>query len=258
VFNDYESMAYADESNRPDRKVGEDYRLSSSYATSQLPLVAPQHPDVVASDLTLGYDTMGTYRSPRFSVAVFVPPAQIFNNHDVAAILSNLRDCAASEKIAWDSLEARREKLHATVCGGLESRMGVSELAEFVSTRLAGLAPFVVRLYGPWFFGPKNGRLYLPMVAERTFGDFDDPLLEMQRRLGQPAEHNGFYVGFLNLVDHLERGSTPSRHEADSLFSVLEATDRQVVAEFVVRSVSIIATHDDLILDSTLVATIPL
>jgi hypothetical protein len=166
-FNDYNAMAYADLSNRPARGVGEDHLLTESYATSQLPLVAPNHPEVVAKDPSKGYDHLGTYTLPRYSIAVFIPAAMLFDNHVVRVLLEDLHASHVGKKIEWESFEARREKLHATVCGGLENRVDEESLENFVRDSIAGIPAFSARLFGPWFFSPKNGRIYLPMVAER-------------------------------------------------------------------------------------------
>jgi hypothetical protein len=84
-----------------------------------------------------------------------------------------------------------------------------------------------------------------------------DHLTAVQTRL-EHSLHPGFYIGCLQLTDHLRFNSELDVHEADELFSVLQRFRETVIVELEVNELTILRTHDDLILKSRALERVPL
>src|SRR5262249_33042279 len=102
--------------------TGQGLAFDEAYRTAHLPLVAPQHPLVIATRAgtppgTL-YD-MGRRRDPAFSLVLAVQHDTLAQSPTYRALDADLRASRFASKIAWDMAARRRDKLHATICGGL-------------------------------------------------------------------------------------------------------------------------------------------
>jgi hypothetical protein len=87
---------------------GAGFALDEAYRLSHLPLVAPQHPKVIARKAGAAYE-MGRH-GKALSLVLPVP--------DIDHVLEPaLKAAPFASKIAWDIAERRRGKLHATLCG---------------------------------------------------------------------------------------------------------------------------------------------
>ena len=90
---------------------------SSDPCVAHLPLIAPDHPDVIRSR------PGATYRMGRheriFSLVLPVPPDALEKSVAYRELELALRQSPFGSKIAWDLLARRRAKLHATICGSL-------------------------------------------------------------------------------------------------------------------------------------------
>jgi hypothetical protein len=219
---------------------GQALRLDPAYCQNQLPLVDPDHPDVAGP---------GRYAEARVSLVVVVPLAEFVASPSYRTLDTRLRRSRLAGKLAWDLLERRGERLHATVCSRLNARLTPEEIRRLLD-RLRGLPGFRVRVRGPWLSGRFNrGRLYLPVYPEVDGGL--DALRRIQREAGW-AE-TGFYgIGFHNLTDHL------AEPETAELLEIVAEYREVVLLEHAVHRLSLIATHDDLLLDGRVIRDLPL
>ncbi len=130
------------------------------------------------------------------SLVLPVPPTL----HDAPAFLELVRELGAASfasKIAWDILEARRSRLHATLCSSLRAVSGFAALAQLGKPE-DRTARAVLRLLN-------HGRLYLKTYPERIGAE--NALVRIQRALN--ARVTDLYpVGLFNLVDDLTAAET--------------------------------------------------
>lgn len=199
--------------------------LDETYRLAQLPLVAPDHPDVLPSIPGADY-RHGRYPTPRRSLVIRVP----FEPIAAHPFFQDLREGSIGRKIAWEMFERRRERLHVTVAM-LQDR-----------TVPATSATFRLRVGGPLIGARNRGRLYAACYPERADGD--DPLATLQRGCGM-APTGLYLLGIVNLVDHL------TVDETASLSQVLRRHELATMAIIDVVDLAILRTHDDLALDAT-------
>ena len=212
--------------------------LDETYRLAHLPLIAPDHPRVIARREGADY-AMG--RHPRiFSLVLPIPWPALLQSPSYQALDSDVRASPFSRKIAWDVVERRKEKLHATICGSLS----VDEppvLTEDQRGELARIGPVSVELRG-LFSGTVNvGRLYLRVYPERRGGM--NVFREIQRRLGRP-ETDIYLVGLYNLLDDLDGD------EAAALASLIERWWDRPILRFDADDLWLLGASDDLVLDS--------
>lgn len=174
------------------------------------------------------------------SLVLPVPPTL----YDAPTFLDLSRELGAASfapKIAWDILEARRSRLHATLCGSLASGERFTALARRgkLSIELRGL-----------FSGSLNhGRLYLKTYPERSGPD--NTLAQIQRAV-QGRITDLYPVGLFNLVDDLTVAET-----ADLARLIDRWWDRPIL-RFEADCLWVLSARDDLVLDAEIVETIPL
>jgi hypothetical protein len=227
---------------------GRDLILSEPYRIAQLPLVEPAHPDVIRSDPASGYDDMGTYAAGRISLVGFVSFQWFADSPVFHEVMNRLALTAAGAKVAWPMIETRRYRHHFTVCGRLNVSLADDEVVPFVRSRLTGIRRFRAQIRGPWFSQDKNGRGYFPVYPELDDRGVDC-LSAVQRALGVRGPR-GFFIGCLQLRDHLRHSARFGVHEADDWFAVIEAYRDQVICEIGVDELAVIKTHDDLVLSA--------
>lgn len=215
--------------------------LDESYRRNHLPLVAPQHVDAVHSCSTTDY-VHGRYAQERISVVALMPDS-LFHTPAMTSWLTAMRRAPFAHKVAWAMHERRLHRLHATVSGRLNLRLSPDQIEEAVDA-LAVLHAFAVRALGPWLGRHRNnGRLYLPLAPIHSTRQTVNPLYEAQRMLGQ-SPTDLFVLGLLQFTDHL----TPA--EASHLVAILTEYAGVGVFDAYIDELAVIATHDDLILDS--------
>ncbi len=173
--------------------MGEGLSLDERYRLAHLPLVAPDHPAVIPARAGTDYNRG---RHPRVSsLVVPVPWRELFAANNFRELERDMKDSPFAPKVAWDLVERRRERLHATLCGA-------SVITDQQRRQLAKIAPIKVELRG-LFSGDVNvGRLYLRAYPEQRNGA--NPFHQIQRVLGRP-ETSLYLVGLYNLTDHLTR-----------------------------------------------------
>jgi len=218
---------------------GQGFALDEPYRLAHLPLVAPDHPKVIARKDGTPYERG---RHPRVvSLALPVPGASLEEQPAYRTLEAELRASALGPKIAWEVVARRRDKLHATLCGapiGTDPRVA-----------LAAFGPVTVELRGLFSGAFNHGRLYLRVYPERRDGG--DALRLLQRRLG--CRETGLYlVGLLNLIDDLDPAETAA------LQAVIARWWDRPFLRWQVDALWLLGACDDLVLDGGVEETVPL
>jgi hypothetical protein len=226
---------------------GEGLALDDGYRLAHLPLVAPDHPRVVPSREGTFY-AMG--RHPRvFSLVLPIPSEALLRSEAYRELDAELRAAPFGGKIAWNLLEQRQEKLHATICGSLAVGDEAPALSEEERRRLGRLGPVHVELRGLFSGNVNVGRLYLRAYPERRNGA--NMFQELQRALGR-RETDLYVVGLYNLTDDLNAA------EAKALAGLVERWWDRPILSFQADHLWLLGSTDDLVLDSAVAETIPL
>lgn len=239
-----EELDYARSGARID--PNEPYCFDESYRVAHLPLVAPEHPAVIDRPAQLDYER-GRYARPRFSLVLPVDAADLQRSASFRALESDLRAQMFSRKIAWDMLALRAAKLHVTLAGALPEA-GLDACASAASRFLERWGPLSFRLGGP-FCGTRNrGRIYFKVYPERLD---DADAFGLLQELVQVPRKALYLLGYYNLREEL------SAAEAAELHAFLERRGSAELAELSAASLLLLGTHDDLALDSRVVARFP-
>ncbi len=217
---------------------GEELRLDEAYRLAHLPLIAPDHPDVI-------YSRPGaTYRMGRheriFSLVLPVPPDVLEKSAPYQELEFELRHSPFANKIAWDLLPKRRERLHATICGSL-SKGAPYRVSDDARAALRKLGPLRVELRGLFSGNINVGRLYLRVYPECRAGA--NSLRQLQQILGRP-ETDLYLVGLFNFVDHLEAV------EAAALHDLIQRWWHRPILALDVTALWLLGASDDLVLDA--------
>jgi hypothetical protein len=96
---------------------GDGLALDDTYCLAPLPLVTPNHPRVIPTRNGTFY-TMGQHPQV-FSVVLPILSDALLRSTSYQELEAELCAAPFSPKIAWNLLEQRRKKLHATICGSL-------------------------------------------------------------------------------------------------------------------------------------------
>jgi len=227
-------------------QAGEGLALDETYRLAHLPLVAPAHPRVIRTREGTSYD-MGRHE-PVFSLVLPVFADLLFQSPAYRELDREVRAAPFAGKIAWDVVERRRDKLHATICGSLST--GAPPLLDPQRLQeLRGLGPVRVELRGLFSGSVNLGRLYLRAYPESRNGE--NVFRRIQRSLGC-RETDLYVVGLYNMTDDLDAG------EAAALASLIERWWSRSILRFTVDHLWLTGARDDLVLDSTIVASVPL
>jgi hypothetical protein len=242
VFCGDEDLGYL--ASRTPFKKGEGFAMDEAYRLAHLPLVAPDHPRVVARKAGSPYER-GRH-GPVISLVLPIASDDLLASENYRTLEADLKRSPFAHKIAWSIVEQRREKLHATICGALEASPG---LAADRREALTGLGPLFVELRGLFSGNVNQGRLYLRVYPEKRHGV--DVLRQIQRLMGR-RETGLYVVGLYNLVDDLDAG------EAVELARLVEAWWDRLILRCRVDRLWLLSSRDDLALDSEILETIGL
>jgi hypothetical protein len=220
--------------------------LDEPYRMAHLPLVAPDHPNVIPRREGTYYD-MG--RHPRmFSLVLPISWGLLKASQAYQKLEGALRGSPLAKKIAWSLLERRQQKLHATICSSLS--VGEPPTLDSVQRQeLAALGPVAVELRGLFSGNVNVGRLYLRIYPERRNGL--NVFRQIQGTLKRP-ETDLYVVGVYNLTDDL------NAHEAAALADLIEAWWDRPIIRFEVKHLWLLGASDDLVLDSSVAEVISL
>ncbi|MDB5488104.1 MAG: hypothetical protein JWQ58_1819 [Reyranella sp.] len=225
---------------------GENLLLDEAYRLAHLPLVAPEHPGVIASRPGASYQKGRHERT--FSLVLPIPPDALEQSAAYQELEGELKRSPFASKIAWDLLAKRREKIHATICGSLSKDVAYI-FPDRDRTALSRLGRLRVEVRGLFSGNVNVGRLYLRVYPECRDGI--NLLRQIQGVLGKP-ETDLYLVGLYNLTDHL------SAVEADALHGIIERWWDRSILTLDVNSLWHLGSSDDLVLDSAVEEVIPL
>jgi hypothetical protein len=225
--------------------AGEGLLMDEPYRRAHLPLVAPDHPAIIASDPARGY-AMGRHGTV-WSLVVPVPWRALQDSPVFGHMLATLRTSPLAGKIAWDAFDRRHDVLHATICGGLGQ--GDATPANDLRHHLSGFPSFRIRLRGLFSGNINLGRLYLRVYPEARNGR--NMIHAVQERLGRP-QTSLYVVGLFNLIDHLTVA------EAAWLAGWLDRVRDSEIVELDVTELWLLGARDDLALDSEVAQRIAL
>jgi hypothetical protein len=227
--------------------AGQGLTLDEAYRLAHLPLVAPDHPAVIAARDGTYYDRG---RHPKmFSLALPVPWQTLSASAAFRALDDELRASPFASKIAWEFMARRRDRLHATVCGSLAVGEAAPQITSAQRRALSGLGPIHIELRGLFSGNVNVGRLYLRVYPERREGD--NVLRRVQRVLGR-RETDLYVVGLYSLTDNL------SAAEAAALMTLLERWWSRPILRLDATHLWLLWARDDLVLDGAVAEDIAL
>ena len=226
--------------------AGAPFLFDESYRRAHLPLIAPDHPRVIAEDKLRGY-VMGRHRMI-YSAVLPVPADFLDRAPAFQALDAALRATIFAKKIDWDLLARRGDALHATVCGSLSQDI-LPVIADETRQRLSATGPFTVELRGI-FSGDMNvGRLYLPLYPERRAGQ--NMVHAVQAAFGRSLT-DMYLVGLYNFRDEL------TMEESAALRAFLMAWQGKPLLRYRCEDIWILGSRDDLVLERVIAEKISL
>ncbi|EJN14817.1 hypothetical protein PMI42_01594 [Bradyrhizobium sp. YR681] len=239
IFCTDDALAY--ERSRTHVAPGQGMMLDDVYRLAHLPLVAPHDTRVIAAKEGTAYD-MGRHPTT-YSVVLPVSADALEASPAYQALDTELRRAPFARKIAWQVLDRRRERLHATICGGLGSEPPAIEPGRHVA--LAGLGPISVEVRGLFSGNVNRGRLYLRVYPEQRDGM--NLFHAVQRVLGRPTT-DLYVVGLWNLIDDLDPD------EAAILAAMIERWWSRTLLRIEADELWLLGARDDLVLDAEISA----
>jgi hypothetical protein len=212
--------------------------LDEPYRLAHLPLVAPDHPRVIARQDGGSYE-MGRH-PPVFSLVLPIDGALLAASEPFQKLDAEMRAAPFAAKIAWDILPRRSQRLHATLCGTL-STGDAPVISDVTRHALARIEPFAVDLRGPFSGNVNRGRIYLRVYPQKRDGL--NPIHEVQAAFGRPPG-DLYLVGLYNLTDDLDASETAALAEI-----IARWWDVSLV-RIEVTELWLLGACDDLVLDS--------
>jgi len=171
-----------------------------------------------------------------------VPWRDLFATESLRELEHDLSESPFVSKIAWDVVQRRRERLHATLCSA-------PVITDQQRRQLGDIGPIKVELRGLFSGNVNVGRLYLRTYPERRNGT--NPFHRIQRILGRP-ETGLYLVGLYNLTDDLAAA------EAAALAALIDRWWDRPILRFEVSSLWLLWAHDDLVLEGGVEEVLPL
>lgn len=220
--------------------------LDESYRLAHLPLVAPEHPGIIARREGKFYE-MGRHPAV-YSLVLPVEDGALRASAAFLALEDELKASPFAGKIAWDILPKRQDRLHATVCGSLSLAEPPAIAAE-TRDALRRIRPFAVELRGLFSGNVNRGRLYLPVYPEKRAGR--NALQEVQSAFGR-APGDLWLIGLYNLTDDLDA------EETTALAEIVARWWNKPLLSLTVSELQVMGASDDLVLDAHVEAVLPL
>ncbi|KRE13492.1 hypothetical protein ASE63_18670 [Bosea sp. Root381] len=220
--------------------------LDEPYRLAHLPLVAPDHPNVIARQDGRYYE-MGRHPTV-FSLVLPIDAALVAASAALVRLDDELRCASFARKIAWDLLPRRADRLHATLCGTLST--GEAPVIDRATREaIAAIGPFQVELRGLFSGNVNRGRLYLRAYPETRDGP--NPLQAIQQAVGRPPS-DLYLVGLYNLTDDLDA------EETATLAELIARWWGEPLLRFEATALWLLGCRDDLVLDAELTEVLPL
>ena len=183
-----------------------------------------------------------------FSLVLPVPAAALARSEAYGELDRELRSAPFARKLAWPLLDRRAGKLHATICGSLPTGEP-SIIGPEMCDRLSRIGPLEVEVRGLFSGNVNLGRLYLRVYPEYRAGE--NVIRSIQRIMGR-RETDLYLIGLHNLIDDLDDV------EAAALSQILDAWWDRPLFRLSVDELWLLASRDDLVLDSEVVETVSL
>ncbi len=219
-------------------EAGEGLALDETYRLAHLPLVAPDHPRFIETREGSS-NVMGRHERV-FSLVLPVFSDLLNQSPDYRDLDEAMRAAPFADKIAWNLLDRRKHKLHATICGSLSTDTPPVLDAE-KRRGLTRLGPIAVELRGLFSGNVNRGRLYLRAYPESRNGE--NVFRRIQRSLGC-RETDLYVVALYNMTDDLDAD------EAAALAELIESWWDRAILRFEVDHLWLMGASDDLVLDS--------
>ncbi len=225
---------------------GASFTLDEAYRLAHLPLVAPAHPGVIARRAGTDYEFGRHARI--FSLVLPIDDTALRASPAFQALENELRASPFAEKIAWDLLPRRADRLHATICGS----WGIGEAPVITPEQrraLVAIGPVSVQLRGLFSGNINRGRLYL-----RAYPDLRDgrnAFHAIQTAMGRPTT-DLYLVGLYNLIDDLDAAETAA------LAALIERHWESELLSWRADALWLLGSYDDLVLDAAVSEALPL
>jgi hypothetical protein len=244
VFCDDSELGY--QRSRTDFGAAPALTLDESYRLAHLPLIAPEHPGVIARRDGTFYE-MG--RHPRvFSLVLPVDDGQLRASEAFIGLEAELKAASFAGKIAWDLLAKRSDRLHATICGLLATDLPPAIDGQ-QRAALSSAGRMQVELRGLFSGNVNRGRLYLKAYPEKRDGT--NRVQAIQAALGRP-QTDLYLVGLYNLTDDLDAAETAALAELIGRWWDVP------LLRLDVSELWLLGSCDDLVLDAVVAETLPL
>jgi hypothetical protein len=209
-------------------------KLDESYRLAHLPLVNPNHPGCINSVPGKNY-TMGRHGRVH-SLVLPIPQELLEASHPFQALEAEIKASSFSKKIAWDVVDTRRGRLHATLCGSL----GEGEIPPVLPS-LGSTHPLRLQIRGLFSGNINVGRLYLMAYPEKN-SEIND-LQIIQKSFARPVT-DMYLIGLYNLTDHL------TVRETTDLASMIDRWWLIPLLTYDADTLWLMSSKDDLVLDS--------
>jgi hypothetical protein len=227
---------------------GQGLPLDESYRLAHLPLVVPDHPRVIARREGRPYER-GQRHERVFSLVLPIADELLRRSTAYRALEAELKASPIARKIAWDIVERRRHKLHATICSSLATGETPPALDGAQRAGLRRLGPVEVELRGLFSGNVNHGRLYLRVYPEKRDGR--NVFHRIQQVMG--CRPSGLYVvGLYNLIDDLDAS------ECSVLSELLARWWERPIVRFRVEALCLLGATDDLVLGPETAEMVPL
>ena len=209
--------------------------LDRAYRLMHLPLVNPNHKDVVRESED-GDVKLGRFPKPRKSLVAFIDRDVFGNAAAVGEMIESVAATTFGQKIDFQSFEVRMDRLHFTL-SPLQNDDDIRRCREAA----ASFPPFSVRVAALWAGASINsGRFYLPVYPERSG---DENVLHTFQAAAGLRQSDFFGLGFFNLTDHL------SDAESAELLNFIDGQAGRTLFETRIAELAVIETFDSLLLD---------
>jgi len=221
-------------------------KFDDSYRLGHLPLVAPDHPDIISTKPGTSYYN-GVHEIV-YSIAIPIAENELLSSRAFKRLVDEIKNTAFAAKLSWDTFEQRKSKLHATIYG-LVSKGQAPNLKPEIYQALRSIGPVSVNIRGLFSGNINIGRLYLKLYPELRDGR--NMCHVLQKALGTPLT-DLYVIGLFNFVEELNVS------EARELNSFLRRWQDTDIIQLQLDKLWLLESKDHLVLDGAIVSSIPL
>lgn len=216
---------------------GQGLSFDDAYRLAHLPLVAPDHPLVIAKKPGSSYNR-GVHDLV-YSIAIPIDTDELLSSKAFIKLYTELNTANFSHKLSWENFAQRKNKLHATICSAISTKQA-PKIEQRVYQQLRAIGPVSIRVRGLFSGNVNIGRLYLKVYPELRDGT--NMCHEIQTIFNSPAT-DLYVVGLFNFVEELN--SSEAQELSDIL--VLWRDVDIILSRF--ENLWLLKSRDDLVLD---------